>query len=208
MRPSQTSPLALASLKIQTQFPELNCSSSLPFSYLTNLDELIERYGEPPSSPHSSPTAVVDAGRDPRERAAEVVYRMYSKGDDPLILLSELQGQYTFVMYDGERRHIFAARDSSGKEPLYFEIADDGAISMSNTRLQVASPDGMGNVEWQELPPGHFVAGKSPKLQQFALTPAQLTERELHESLEDELSPTAGSSRRSLSDEFADVGIE
>lgn len=34
-------------------------------------------------------------------------------------------------------------------------------------------------LQWQELPPGHFISGRSPKLQQFALTPAQLSIREV-----------------------------
>jgi len=155
---------------------------------------------------------VLDGGRDSRELAAEVIYRMYSRGDDPLVLLSELQGQYTFVMYDGDHRQIFVARDSTGKETLYFDISDDGALSVSNSRLAVTAPDGMGMVQWEELPPGHFVSGKAPRVQQFALTPAQLTERELHDAAEDELSPRADgggmSSRRSLSDDFTDIGIE
>lgn len=31
--------------------------------------------------------------------------------------------------------------------------------------------------DWQELPPGHFISGKTPKLHQFALTPEQLQVR-------------------------------
>ena len=48
-------------------------------------------------------------------------------------------------------------------------------------------------VQWTELPPGHFISGRTPKLQQFALTPQQLHIREeLERSLDDELSPRAG----------------
>ena len=32
--------------------------------------------------------------------------------------------------------------------------------------------------QWCELPPGHFISGRSPKVQQFALTPQQLSIRE------------------------------
>ena len=60
--------------------------------------------------------------------------------------------------------------------------------------------------QWQELPPGHFIAGRSPKLQQFALTPAQLSIRESYErSMNEEMSPRAlamlASRARSLSPE-------
>jgi len=170
--------------------------------YLSNLDELIERYCDNSGSPKSV------AARDPREAAAQVIYRMFARGEEPLILLSELQGQYAFVLYDSEKKQVFAARDSSGREPLFVEIADDGAISLANTRLSVPSHDGMGYVQWSELPPGHYVAGKGGlKVKQFALTPAQLSAREYYDTLEDELSPTAGSSGRSLSDDFAEIGI-
>lgn len=45
--------------------------------------------------------------------------------------------------------------------------------------------------QWTELPPGHFISGRSPKVQQFALTPQQLSIREIYErSLDEEsLSP-------------------
>lgn len=39
---------------------------------------------------------------------------------------------------------------------------------------------------WQEVPPGHFVAGKTPKLQQFALTPQQLFARHSQDFADDE----------------------
>lgn len=175
--------------------------------YLSNLDELIERYCEPSSHPYGSPTSV--AARDPREAAAQVVYRMYARGEEPLILLSELQGQYSFAMYDGDKKQVFAARDSSGKEPLFIEIADDGAVSLANSPLAVDAHDGEGKVPWEELLPGHYISCKGgPKMRQFALTPAQLSAREYYDTLEDELSPTTGSSgRRSLSEDFADIGI-
>jgi asparagine synthetase B (glutamine-hydrolysing) len=121
---------------------------------------------------------------------------MWARGEDPLILLSELQGAYSFALYDGDRRQLFAARDSSGSEPLLFCVDDDGGASVSNAPLAVG-----GGVEWAEVPPGHYLAGKTPRLRQFALTPAQLSEREREaEAAADDLSPHSHSStRRSLS---------
>ena len=44
--------------------------------------------------------------------------------------------------------------------------------------------------QWVELPPGHFISGRSPKVQQFALTPQQLSIRESYErSMDEEMSP-------------------
>ena len=158
--------------------------------------------------PWGSPKAVAASGRDPREMAAEVIYRMCSRGEEPLILLSELQGQYSFALYDGERRQVFAARDASGGEPLLYAADDDGGVSLSNAPLAVRSPDGEGDVAWAPVPPGHYIAGRTPKLQQFALTPAQLTEREHLEAAEDDLSPRGSSlGQRSLSGEFGDLAL-
>jgi asparagine synthetase B (glutamine-hydrolysing) len=37
------------------------------------------------------------------------------------------QGQYAFVVLDNARRAVFAARDPSGTETLFYRIGDDGA---------------------------------------------------------------------------------
>lgn len=158
----------------------------------------MDRYVEQENiSRESSPTAVVSPEKSPGERAAQIVCTMFTQGDDPLVQLSELQGQYAFVIYDGERRQIFTARDSSGRDDLFFEIDEDGGITISNKRVKVSSSDGMGFVQWDELPPGHYLAGRSIKMHQFALTPAQLSEREYFDTLEDDSSHH--SSRRSPS---------
>lgn len=68
-----------------------------------------------------------------------------------------MQGQYAFSICDGEKRCAFAARDSSGRESLYYEIDDDGAVSLSNTPLAV--PADAGFVQWAELPAGHYISG-------------------------------------------------
>ena len=48
-------------------------------------------------------------------------------------------------MFDGEKRQVFAARDSSGSEPLFYELDDDGALSLSNS--QPAVPADVGFVQ-------------------------------------------------------------
>lgn len=165
------------------------------------------------------------------------------------------QGQYSFVLFDGEKRQVFAARDSSGSEPLYFELGEDGDVSLSNAQPAVPTGDGAyvqvrrggrrsggsgrGRAEaslgqswaaeglllelatvpallpapanpanpapalpprlhlpapqWSELPPGHFISGRAPKVQQFALTPQQLSIRETYErEMDEDLSPRWG----------------
>jgi len=165
--------------------------------YLSNLEELIERYYEhmnkalrfDDEKKSSSPTAVIMPKKTPGEKAAELIYTMFSdkkNGEDPLIVLSELQGQYAFALYDGDKKQAFAARDSSGKEHLYFEIDDDGGLTISNSDdLVVSSADGMGSVVWEELPPGHYLCGRPIKVHQFALTPQEMKERENHAHDED-----------------------
>jgi len=43
-------------------------------------------------------------------------------------------------------------------------------------------PPGEDLSQWLEVPPGHYVSGRTPELRQFALTPQQLELRERHES--------------------------
>lgn len=102
-----------------------------------------------------------------------------------------LQGEYAFVIYDNKRKQAFAARDPSGDEPLFYHITEDGDVSFAGNRLAV--PDGEQPHEWRELPPGHYISGKNPKLHQFALTPHQLAMREIQQ--EDELGSSLRSAR-------------
>ena len=79
---------------------------------------------------------------------------------------------------------VFAARDPSGNESLWYSFGPDGSVSFASHPFLL---EGFEDVNgWNELPPGHFIAGKPPRVQQFALTPEQLQEREYMESLEDE----------------------
>lgn len=156
--------------------------------------------------------------------SAELVLRMYERhGDDSLLLLlSELQGRYAFLLYDGDRRQVFAARDPSGAERLFYRTggvggaasddSDDSSLLLlashpshvpedaglaaaaaapdSPSAAAAAAEDGAAG-GWRELPPGHFLSGRPPRVQQFALTPEQLHLREYLESIDDEL-PAAG----------------
>ena len=38
------------------------------------------------------------------------------------------QGIYSFVIYDSNRKQVFAARDPSGKEPLFYSVDEDEAL--------------------------------------------------------------------------------
>ena len=117
-----------------------------------------DAFAEVPTSPSS-----ILAGRaDPRQLAAETIMRMHAKerGGDALLLLSELQGQYSFVLYDGERRQVFAARDSSGSEPLYYELDEDGAVSLSNAQPLVPNGDD-GHVQVSGAAPGRARGGRA-----------------------------------------------
>jgi hypothetical protein len=181
-------------------------SAVIVFSgHLTNLSELLRRNGKGsnPASPSYSGDvnnastlerkSSIERSLDLGATTASLVLNLYLDGqrdDEEVIMLSELQGEYSFVIYDHKRRQAFAARDPSGDEPLYYHISEDGDVSFSGSRLAV--PDGEQPHEWRELPPGHYISGKNPKLHQFALTPTQLAMREIQQ--EDEL----GSSFRAV----------
>lgn len=47
---------------------------------------------------------------------------------------------------------------------MYAPPAEDGAISFASDRLAI--PDGEQPHEWHELPPGHYISGKVPKMHQ------------------------------------------
>ncbi|KAK9843472.1 hypothetical protein WJX81_004368 [Elliptochloris bilobata] len=116
--------------------------------------------------------------------AAEALLHMFTRPTfNPLVLLSELQGHYAFAAYDAERKQVFAARDPSGKEPLFYSFGEDGGVSFANQPL--AAP-GLQET-WHALLPGHYVCGRNAReVQQFALTPDQLTRKAMCEAAEDD----------------------
>ena len=67
-----------------------------------------------------------------------------------VIFFASVQGQYAFAAYDAERKQVFAARDPSGKEPLFYSIAEDGGVSFANQALAARGLD----ESWQALLPG------------------------------------------------------
>ena len=95
-----------------------------------------------------------------------------------------LQGQYACMIYDSSRKQVFAARCPGGQQSLYYSVDDEGSTSFVNKPIDV--PGGESAEDWQEVPPGHFVAGKTPRLQQFALTPEQLYARQYMDSADDD----------------------
>jgi asparagine synthetase B (glutamine-hydrolysing) len=102
-----------------------------------------------------------------------------------------VQGQYAFVAYDGKTKNVFAARDPSGKVPLFYALDDGSGVSFTNQAFEVL---GTADAEdWSQLCPGHFMFGRHARVHQFALTPEELYLREYMES-SDELSPHAGDS--------------
>ncbi|KAF6253592.1 hypothetical protein COO60DRAFT_1703730 [Scenedesmus sp. NREL 46B-D3] len=134
----------------------------------------------------------IERSMDLGAMTASTVLGLYLDGQqegNELIMLSELQGEFAFVIYDNKHKQPFAARDPSGEECLYYHVSEDGAVSFASSRLAI--PDGEQPHEWRELPPGHYISGKVPKLHQFALTPEQLVMREMQQ--EDELDDSSGS---------------
>eukprot|EP00775_Hariotina_reticulata_P006219 gene6219-6456_t len=162
--------------------------------FLQNLSEISRRVGagrSGPSTPRfSDPNnasslerkSSIERSRDLGALTASAVLQMYLDGredGDELIMLSELQGEFAFVIYDNKHKQAFAARDPSGSETLYYHLAEDGALSFASSRMAV--PEAEQPDQWRELPPGHYISGRHPKLHQFALTPQQLVMREMEE---------------------------
>lgn len=57
--------------------------------------------------------------------------------DDPVLLLNELQGHYAFAIYDSERRQVFAARDSSGRHPLFYHVSEGEHVALASCPMEV-----------------------------------------------------------------------
>eukprot|EP00210_Caulerpa_lentillifera_P000277 g270.t1 len=187
--------------------------------YISNLDDLCTRMGRSGvlySTKRTIQKTDVDGGLDMTmgDATASIILNLYlrDKGKDPLLVLSELQGHYSFVIYDSEDKSVFAARDASGQESLYFKTEQEkGGVTLANKMIYLneLDEDEKGGSLWTEVPPGYYLYGKSPpQLQQYALTPDQLTSRwsmdldsdlDLHFSLEGSLE-----SRRSWSASFRD----
>jgi hypothetical protein len=55
-------------------------------------------------------------------------------------MLSELQGQYAFLIHDADKRQILAARDSTGTCPLYYSMTEDDDIWVASSPLYIAPP--------------------------------------------------------------------
>ncbi len=55
---------------------------------------------------------------------------------------------------------VFAARDASGEEDLYWCAGDDGCVLFTNELDSL--PDDIARQHWQALQPGHYMAGKDP----------------------------------------------
>ena len=148
--------------------------------YISNVEDLCARMGR--WSPYSIKNIVVENDEEDAaeltigDLTARVILNMYlgDKAKDPLLVLSELQGHYAFVIYDSEDKTVFAARDASGKQPLYFTAENEKGISLSNA--QTVELEGA-EERWLEIPPGHYLHGRHPQLCQFALTADQLTAR-------------------------------
>jgi len=167
--------------------------------YLSNLGELVDELcyrsfselGTSYESEFGRGSFQPLSGGDQAMLAAEVLLHMYLQASDPnelTILLSELQGQFSFVIFDSSKRRVFAARDASGIEPLFVDDEDGSVFSFTNNPHSVL---GEGSNTWQEVLPGHYYScSKNPKMQQFALTPEELLLRERAETSDLSISPS------------------
>lgn len=75
--------------------------------------------------------AMTDRGVRPASTSpADLILAAHAAfGDD---CVDHLEGDYAFVLWDGQRRRLFAARDFGGKRPLYFSCRGD-ALTVAST---------------------------------------------------------------------------
>lgn len=54
--------------------------------------------------------------------------------------LARLDGMFSFVLYDPERRWLFAARDRAGEKPLFYHHSDEGLVFASELKALLCHP--------------------------------------------------------------------
>lgn len=155
---------------------------------LSNLNDLLERCSTPPADDDAARApsiawdgwaAAAAAGRAP-SLAADVLLHCVArtKPDELVALLAELQGPHAFVVYDGARRVVLAARSAVGSAPLWMAESADGGVGFTDAPADAVAAGWRGG-PWRELPPGFYVGGRpEPRARQYALTPAELSLRE------------------------------
>lgn len=143
------------------------------FGHISNLADLLR---DRELHDGAGSAIVADEGSSVASTTATLVLDLYFKTapGDELLLLSSLQGQYALVIYDSTRRQVFAARDPSGQHPLFYRLENSGALCLTNNPAKL--PATVGGDPWLELLPGHYMTGK--KVEQFALTPEELSRKE------------------------------
>lgn len=145
---------------------------------IVNLDELMERLTVAEGVAWADLTAAVCAGAVDALAPQILLHCLQATPLDGLLgLLTELQGSFALVAYDGARRAVLSARSADGAHPLWMA---DGEAAGAGFCSDPAAADASGwrGGLWRELPPGHYVAG-APKARAhlYALTPAALAER-------------------------------
>lgn len=110
--------------------------------------------------------------RDLQPRLEDLGHRFRTHCDTEVILhayeefgpdcLNELEGMFAFVIYDGRRRQLFAARDRLGKKPFFYATLGGVLYFASELPPLVLAPDWRGEVDLTALEGylslGYFVA--------------------------------------------------
>jgi asparagine synthase (glutamine-hydrolysing) len=131
---------------------------------------------------------------------------------DGTAALSRFRGMFAFVLWDGERRELLAARDQIGVKPLYYSIADGLFLAASELRTILAHPaahkklDPVSVVEYlafgyvagdrtlveglRKLPPGYALRLRDGTLEVFDywdVLPPEFPDVDLNSPLEEQL---------------------
>jgi asparagine synthase (glutamine-hydrolysing) len=89
--------------------------------------------------------------------------------------VEHLEGMFAFVIYDGRRRELFAARDRLGKKPLFFAVLDGTLHFASELPALTRSPRWRGDVDLHALEGylslGYFLAPSTIYKNVFKLLP-------------------------------------
>jgi asparagine synthase (glutamine-hydrolysing) len=136
-------------------------------------------------------------------------------------ILPRLRGMFAFLVWDGDKKELFGARDQIGVKPLYYSFQDGLFVAASELRTMLAHPSIRGKldpaavVEYlafgvvsgdrtlvegvRKLPPGHALRVRKGRLEVFeywdVLPPGSLDGgRSLEDDLIDQLESAVASS--------------
>ena len=88
--------------------------------------------------------------------------------------IQEINGEYSFILYDSDSKELFIARDQFGVRPLYYNYASSEKINknifcFSSTLSSIININELTNMNIRQFPPGNIMSLKKNENGYFEL---------------------------------------